>query len=104
MISHEEARDAITALRSACTRFERNAHLGQPIRSSTFYMEAMRLLRRYVLIVGELPADRYGLAAVTSRVLSLSKHSGLDRDVLVEEINSLVVRIDLATAEARRTR
>lgn len=106
-IDHDAVQKSTSALWSAARRFERNAHLGQPLRSSEVYAWCIEGLAT-TLPAGAFPRsytlDQDGLGKARSHLLWLSKHEQIDRARLVGLIEQMVVTIDEATAAAKASR
>jgi hypothetical protein len=104
VIEHIQIQQALNKLQASCVRFERNAHLGQPIRSAHIYGQAIDALATFIAIPTSTRADRYELGNIRSRVLFASKNGLVDRTALAQLLDDLSAQVDTATARVKAAR
>lgn len=104
MTTHNELREIFDLIRARTVKFERNAHLGQPIRSWDVYGHVIDDLVDLTGTSGEYPATRVGVADLCSRLLYRSKHNDLDRDTVHARCLQLLQLVDHHIAQAKAAR
>lgn len=106
MTTHPDVLAALDQLRAKATKVERNAHLGQPIRSSHVYADLLAALQPTApdFDAADHSPDRYGLAALCARVAWGSKHQVIDRDATVRTCDHLAAQLEDLTQRMRATR
>lgn len=104
MTTREDIRSLTGRLRAAAVKFEKNAHLGQPIRSAHVYARAIDVLQSAAGLTGEYQPSRYGLADACTATLFRSKNGLLDREQTAQAFVELIAQIDELTATAKASR
>ena len=107
MATHEELREATSALRTRSVKVEKSIHFAQPLRSWDVYAETIALLLATTgLRLAEIPPmGRDALSYVVSRVLAHSKRQMLpaDRDAVIAATQARIAQLDAIIAELNAT-